>query len=416
MIRRLLVKTTDNYIDVTGKRIIVWSAGNNARYTVLLLQLDNIAYVVDKNADKFNEPVSMYGKLFEVKDITILDELSGNDYFIFIGSEIHRQSIIEDILERYGEKYIICENKDCLYREYTDINDLLWGDPIISAKISYMNVSSKMSDRVICIVNVLNDYGFVVRGYIPIYEGFRISFIAITDKGKYVVHMPGHLCREQYTPSEQQYVLEAYECSKMITDINPLPIYWNEDGIIIEKFADRIEWDDNWIIGALLYIKELHGSGKKFGCNRDPWERMRNREKYIIRTGKYFPQKISEIIKNGVPQILNGYEACPCHGDFHMGNVMSYKGRIVAIDWEWVGMSDPMFDICHLLSHVDSERFMFFYKEYLEREPVKAEIKRALAMRVLDKYMSYLMGIVMGGTYSDEVEMDIIRMMNEVNV
>lgn len=98
----------------------------------------------------------------------------------------------------------------------------------------------------------------------------------------------------------------------------------------------------------------------------------------------------AEVDTNGISKRV------PCHNDSLVDNwVLSNKGKLYLIDWEYSGMNEPMWDLSCLsieaeYSEVEEDSLLRFY---LQHEPTIEEKKRFLAAKLYVDYLWTLWGL-----------------------
>lgn len=103
------------------------------------------------------------------------------------------------------------------------------------------------------------------------------------------------------------------------------------------------------------------------------------------------------------------------HGDLSYGNILHFGNHIEIIDWTFMQMGDPMFDVC-LFYYFVSKYWVHDFAEvlgmYFEREPGEMEYKHAKAWLILISYWKYLEEIEKCGARQDELLCELKKRMD----
>lgn len=419
------IKYKDKYIDVSEMRVVIWGAGRNSRYICALLQLDDIMLVVDNNPELFGKTIVLYGKEYVITSASALKNIIAEECYILITSTLYKDEIIQQIYHEYGNKYLVCESENNMFLVYDNLETMMYTDPIICQKVHGGNISLLLPEYINKLKKLINRY--ICKNiskciYIPIRQGFRISFIVknIEFNLKYIVHFPTKMFREQYTPSDEKYIKEAYLSKVIALQNSGIVVYEDEEGFEIEHYADeKICWNKDSVRRVLNQIHSFHESGIELRVSRNPWERLKNKEVFLKNIGSYYPYELSEQINYSIEDEIENYNVKVCHGDFHYNNVVMFKNKYVIIDWEWIGMSDPIFDVCHFINSFTDDNGECIYKieeglyMYLMREPSRSELKHARAVLAFDTYLSYCSYLMSVQKKNIEFEEKIIKHIEE---
>lgn len=133
-------------------------------------------------------------------------------------------------------------------------------------------------------------------------------------------------------------------------------------------------------------LRTLHQSNLPMENTWDVFKEMDKYEQLVIEAGGEFYQGYEEV-RQQVREIEGIYKAMgiqfvPCHVDPVAENMVKSGERLYLIDWEYSGLSDPMWDIAaHSMESVFSpEDEELFLSHYFKGEAVTEEIKTRILM------------------------------------
>ncbi|SFU66070.1 phosphotransferase [Butyrivibrio sp. M55] len=424
---KLLVKNNGKYVDVTGRRVILWGAGRNLQPLCYSMQIDSIACVVDSSSSMWQKKVVLLGDEYVIETPDAIKEYDENRCFIMITSTNYRDEIKKNIQDLYGDRYLICEKKSDFLRQYTSLQELLYKDPIIVNAIARGNLSLCMKSIESKVLQKIKEHisdNLDELAFSPLDGATRVTFLVWQKKvRKYIVHIPVRSFREEYNPSNTRSIAIRYEDRKKLGNLDKLCVYVDNEGIEIEKYAetDCLDWSsEETVSGALEELRLLHDSNISLRNRWNPIERVISNEKYIVQYNGYFPEQLSVHIHDlCFGELSNIGMTSVCHGDVHLDNFAMYKGKMVLIDWEWVGMSDPMWDICMLYSNLKNRTalkyslgdFLQIYYGYI---PSQQELKRARLIYVLLEYYLYCIILRKNNCKNEERENKIWELLRDI--
>ena len=123
----------------------------------------------------------------------------------------------------------------------------------------------------------------------------------------------------------------------------------------------------------LEVLRRLHSSGIKLDYGMQPWEDalkmeelLREKSPNCFEEYELLKRKVGRLYKM---TINDGVERCFCHGDTYKPNWMIRPdGRVILIDWEYSGYSDPGIDVGYYIvdAMYDFDEAERFIKEYLQ--------------------------------------------------
>ncbi|MEH6585402.1 MAG: choline kinase family protein [Halioglobus sp.] len=122
--------------------------------------------------------------------------------------------------------------------------------------------------------------------------------------------------------------------------------------------------------------------------------RVRRYESLLKRAAKPLPprgirqaieQKLSQSTALNVPATL-------CHNDLLPANLIISDGKLLALDWEYVAMGNPWFDLAVACAgqNYNPEQIDYFLSHYLQRDPNDNDTKQLTLFGVLYRYLELL--------------------------
>lgn len=200
------------------------------------------------------------------------------------------------------------------------------------------------------------------------------SFVFEIDGTDYIYRHPGDGTESIISRrNEKMSLIKAKEIG-----IDPTYIYadinegWKISVFIPEfREPDYNSFEDSKKI--LDVLRKLHSSGIKLDYGMQPWEDALKMEELLReRSSNCFDEY--EILKRKIGRLYkmtinDGVEKCFCHGDTYKPNWMIQPdGRVILIDWEYSGYSDPGIDVGYYIvdAMYDFDEAERFIKEYLQ--------------------------------------------------
>lgn len=402
---KIVIVENEQYIDMSDRRTILWGTGPTAQRICLELQLDEIAYVIDSDESKQGTEVVLFGRKYRVSAPAILDDLYGQEYYIFVASN-YVQDIVETINRFWKNKFHICEGEKYFHRQYSSLKEMLFYDPIAHKKITQANISRRLKyyiSKAEQIINkVLSDRADEVIGYIPIIKGHKILSIIVCKTVKYIISMPNKARGTGWHVSftDDDTIRKVYMLKQELGINKELVLYEDEEGFRIEYFADEIVdlQKEETVHGVLEILKKVHNSGKQIDIVANICERAYELQKWIHCDSAYYEEskKLLEDLEEIFVEIRSG-ETALVHGDCHRTNIVQFRGKIFLIDWEALCMSDPIYDICRLLFYRYEEAAYQYLDKWLEiyygERPTKDKKIHAYAMLIYCEYVEYLLKV-----------------------
>jgi thiamine kinase-like enzyme len=107
----------------------------------------------------------------------------------------------------------------------------------------------------------------------------------------------------------------------------------------------------------------------------------------------------------------------PCHGDLHRLNLIDGDGALLALDWEYSHVSDPLWDLAGWSSNndLDDEARHGLLSSYLERPPAPADWSRLKVLAALYDHVCLLWSELYLNVRADGVDQGIIKRMQRLS-
>jgi thiamine kinase-like enzyme len=189
--------------------------------------------------------------------------------------------------------------------------------------------------------------------------------------------------------------------------VAPEVFHFDADGVMLTRFLDaetllppRLQEDESAIDRTAHALRMLHESGTQFEGMFRPFESIAAYDAALDRYGAP-PGSIEQRIVARVGEIgevlaTHPSPPRPCHCDPTGRNVLDDRTRVWLVDWEYSGMSDPMWDLAYfsMESRFDTAREQRLLGAYLGRMPGAAESARMTAMKPLAEVFGALWALI----------------------
>jgi len=337
-----------NDTPISSKKCILWGGGQYAQSACKNLQLGDIAHVVDKNPKNFGKTIVLYYQEYTIEDVAILKDLSPEEYVILISSKDFFGEIKEEILMSYPEWGNAYGRIDDIVREYDSLEALIYTDPEIISKLERSKISSclfelmKRADKLIQSHCCSNGETMLFR---PLKASSRAVFSISAGRKRYVMHFPhyGMNVGARSMQAQQQVV----ECKKRLGINAELVLYEDATGLMLSHYAgqEMVDWNEEVNVKEVMGILRcLHRSGQEMNVARyapyDIPQRLYRCDSIPLWLHEFYEVILDEV---------KAYTPCLCHGDAHCGNVVLHQEKVEFIDWSFMSMSDPIYDVCYFL-------------------------------------------------------------------
>ena len=237
---------------------------------------------------------------------------------------------------------------------------MLYYDPLMKKKILKLNLSF-IVDRILSFFKKINKSigNIVIDRFIPVKDGDSKLIIFFGNEDElWVFSISGlHNEFEKMAIDRDKKENKKIRCEfkKKFSIDSEITLFENED-ITIQKYAgEYVDFSSDEIKRCILSnCRMLHRIKEKIDIENDMISR-------------YYSDLIEKVIKGGTPSIkevrrieqsmkrplemlkMIKYVPKVCHCDLFCSNIVGYKNELFFIDWEYMAMCDPMFDVCGYL-------------------------------------------------------------------
>lgn len=361
--RRTEIFFEGKWRDVTNRKAVVFGVGNMFVDWWQGIQLPDIDYVVDSDKNKQGRIVQIGVKEYEITSPLLLNCLSPDSYYVvFPGRRFvkERQDFVENEIAGQERKSYICGVS--IRYSYDDLYEMMLCDPIIRRKIKEQNCTLQINEYIkkfsVIIKKKLRDTR--IDRYIPIEKGHKIVFIFGNEYSKYICSIRGWFCLNpanvtswRVSPNNAKILKEIARIKKKIGISQKLTIYEDDEGFLIQHYGnDNVDVKKDEVKKKIVNkLNRLHNCGEKIAVVADITDRYRYELESLRH--KNGPILLAEIDKH-MQSVLNYIKSLDvmnviCHGDFHQGNVIEWEHEIYFIDWDFMCMTNPLYDVCRFL-------------------------------------------------------------------
>ncbi|MEM1112817.1 MAG: choline/ethanolamine kinase family protein [Pseudomonadota bacterium] len=164
----------------------------------------------------------------------------------------------------------------------------------------------------------------------------------------------------------------------------PKPVFRNPDlGALVCEYHSSVSVPLN-IAGVARLLRAIHALPPiKFRL--DPLQRARC---YLQGPGaRVLPAELVEAC-----QALTPSKTVLCHNDLLQANRLYSKGRLLAIDWEYAAMGDPLFDLAAVIEgdRYTNSQALALLTEWMQTEPTREALERLALQRVIYQHLARL--------------------------
>ena len=244
---------------------------------------------------------------------------------------------------------------------YKRIEDMFYYDPLMKRKLLLTNMSFAV-EKVISIfksiVRLFED--ITIDRFMSLKEGeSKLAFLFGNALDLWVFSIPGYHNGWEKIGIERDSAKNKkirYELKKQMNIDKAITVYEDENGILIQKYSEEhIDFSKDKTRRLILNkCRSLHQINRVLDIYSDMIEHhyINLMEKVLKRVTSSTDILIK--IKSKMKPIVEllegmGYTPKICHCDLLCANVVCYKNNLFFIDWEYMAMSDAMFDVCRLL-------------------------------------------------------------------
>lgn len=344
------------------------------------------------------------------KNIVYFDKDSGIELFNYC-DELYKGNSNdklkwEYIIDKYKDKdkfsIAKAENNQVIdFDTYEDIKNYDSDVDTGCKSIEYIKKVFSVSEKDIIIDSI-------VTGGITNYS---YSFHIVNDNKKYLMRVPGNGTEyliDRKLEAEVLNEMKKYNIAEDIVYIDDKTGYkisvFIEDGKIIDVN------DDNDLKFAMAKLKELHNINIDLKNTKNLFDWVAMYENAIIKDKLKFPFDDHDIIKKKIDTLTSEIKMLNrkhsfCHGDANPSNMLKTKGEIKFIDFEYVNIFDPAFELSMFALNAGFKynKLVDLLKYYIEANPQNDVFKditfdeahRLVVMYfAISQYYCYLWGIV----------------------
>jgi thiamine kinase-like enzyme len=280
----------------------------------------------------------------------VLKKLDADRYFICLLTEKHHQEIKNDIRKLTEKEFCFLEKKDNISTTYPNIDELFTRDVYVHKKCMELNISIHICEYIKKTKKLLESLPNNTASYTPIKKGHKLCILAMGENTGYII-----------TYSDKKSMIPVNTWHRALGDVKAredtfglyervvkdtgITLYVDKD-ILLQKYCgEKVNYkDDNIRRIVLSKLKDLHNSSYKTEISADPYRRFSDLKGEL--DNKSF-QKINSIIEKN--EMKQGNAVVFSHGDLHPGNIVFDKGECFFIDWEFMCMTNAMYDVCRFL-------------------------------------------------------------------
>lgn len=362
---RIFVRTQKGqWVDVTEKQAVLYGAGQGCFAFMNEMQLPKVCCVADSSESKWGKEIELLNTIYQIQPPHVLLTLEPEKHYIIITSKEHEGEIKESIAKCIGEeKFLLC-NGQSIFFAYKQIDDMFNYDPLMKKGVLASNLSLAVGHIISLFHSITTMFNqTAIDRFIPSRGGeSKLVFFFGNETELWVFSMPGlhndweraGIDRDRKSNRELRYALkERVDIDKKIT------VYEDKNGILIQNYAgEYIDFTREEVKKRVLrQCRKLHQIDEVIEIKNDMIERyfINLTEKALKRAaGGEGDIREAEKAMKKVVSMLRNLEYTPriCHCDLSCSNIVSYKGSLFFIDWEYMAMCDPMFDVCGFLFSV----------------------------------------------------------------
>lgn len=424
--------------DVTEKKVIIYGAGQGCIDMMEELLIPNVEYIIDSNSAIQGEHIMLMSRIYKIDSPDILNCIDCSQYYIVVSSEKYYEEIKKYILELCGSKYLVCLWKDELRFCYTSLEAMLLTDNCVRRKLANTRLTRdvyKVIDAFQYLKSCMSA-NVEINRYIPIKDGWsKFSFVFGNDDRLWIFHYMGYVNsidprsiekEDRELKKKRDTFIDKYGIDSDLT------LCRNGIRSMIQIYAgDKLDFSLKDVQEkVLIKMRELHQlpidnlSVCKF---TDVFYRdfIKKIDKSNI---KIDIEKIKRIGEKSA-EYIDGFSAplTVIHGDLICDNIVLYGDKICFIDWEFLSVGLPEFDICYFLYSIYAHDYCkgkITYNEmckkcYREILPTlksyyisEFEQRYQIARAVMD--LCILRGIIHNSTYNIDLSMSKLNDLYQV--
>lgn len=390
---RLLLRQGLNWKDITDRYAIIYGAGEGGLVLMSEYQLPNVKYVIDSDEKKWGTKLILLDKIYYIQSPELLSELSLDQYYIVISSERYAEEIKRTIEGHVDiKKVILCTNKKTLCFAYSSLKDLLFYDSKIKQALVRTNWSQKLDQLINLFISITKKIfpGVDIDSFISIRNGAsKISFCFCVNDEYYIFSVPALYCETDPAMfcHDMEERKKKYQFRRKYNIGNELTVYEDNAGVTIQYLVNSfVDFDmEENTCSVLEKCYGLHQLDYDLDVRHDILrERYQIASMRLKRTAPWENEKIedlncqSNILFDEIMRISKKQKVC--HGDVVCENIVSRDNELFLIDWEYMVMADPLYDVCNFLYSVGNRNvFIKSYSYVKVLEEVYAGLRQKLS-------------------------------------
>lgn len=360
----------NRWLDVSERRAIIYGAGQGCFEIINQYEIPRIEYVVDSDLSLHGKKRLLLGEFFQICTPDILKDLNSKQYYIIVSSIKYQKDIVEKIKSVIGMAMPICRGIGNIRVSYYAVEDLFYMDKVMHEKIRELNLSYCVKDIIKQFYKVANRITDVknITYFEPIKDGHsKLIFIFGDYQDKWVFSYPGKLIGyepREFIKKNPGYISQRINCKFKHIYENDITIYEDLNGISVQYYSNEmIDVSNEKIMRDIFQkLRKLHSEKYKELPDVEFEDNFYYFWKDLVAKKHGFEKAerlyiLDTIGDNIVKSIRLESEKKVIHGDFISDNVIMFNGEICFIDWEFLGIGDPMIDISYFNYSIYEKRY-----------------------------------------------------------
>lgn len=416
---RWIVDDTCSEKDITDKKLILFGCGNFIYEYTRDMQLNDFLVVDGGGTKKYGTSILLNNKLYVINEPEILRDLDVTKYYVVI--TVQKPEVVSEIMQMIEYEYPQWSNHVCLHsqlrRSYPNIVSGLLCDPLIHRKIDKGHIATKLPEYIAKANDILARYITDQESkldFSSVRFSSRVIFFVKYNDEKYLLYFPYNDGSFFYSESNLR---QNYEIRKRLRINEELIIYETPDGFVLSRFMkSKKDFSDKNLISAIMRkIRNIHESGEIIDAKMGVHAGVNVLEDELNIDENSLDGYVGKLHRLIIPE-TRIYKEKIIHGDLSWGNILHSDDHIEIIDWTFMQMGDPLFDVCTFYYFVTRHWIHDFAEVlvmYYERELSDVEYRHALAWLILVLYWKYLWEIKNHGTQKEKLLNELKQLIDE---
>lgn len=244
----------------------------------------------------------------------------------------------------------------------------------------------------------------------PLFVGLSNDHVLINHT--FFVRIEKKNGRKDVTPKEEAWIEEKY--GNLFHPSFPTLFFDVDKNIKISLYQPHFEEFSSLnatkeqLKQIATLLKRLHAlkEGKDHLSSFEPLKRMH----YYRNEAQVEPHPLEKDIEENYTKY--DQDLVICHHDVVPGNLLIKDGHIELIDFEYVGLDDPYFDLASFISENnirDQQMIFFFLASYFLRKPQEKEIEKFAYYLKLNDLLWYYWALMMERKTHQEIFQEIAK-------